>query len=163
MFEDIKEQVREVIRYSQGIDEPLLDNLFDDWYDGKSDFINAIGDLRICIPDVKIELDAEEKKRRLLSFINHIDEDYDAFNLATFLDSNMDSFYDNRVEKIPDFMYQYNWGTDELGELKEQYKSIKVGMKLLRSFKYFNRDLSDEMIDQIQTEASMLIQENSLE
>ena len=130
MFEDIKEQVREVIRYSQGIDEPLLDNLFDDWYDGKSDFIDAMGDLRIKIPDVKIELDAEEKRRRLFAFINHIDEDYNAYNLAGFLDSNMNSFYDNRVEKIPDFMYQYNWETDELGELKEQYKSIKVGMKL---------------------------------
>ena len=163
MFEDIKEQVKEVIRYSQGIDEPLLDNLFDDWYDGKSDFIDAMGDLRIKIPDVKIELDAQEKKRRLLAFINHIDEDYNAYNLAGFLDSNMDSFYDNRVEKLPAFMYQYNWETDELGDLKEQYKSIKVGMKLLRSFKYFNHDLSDEMIDQIQTEASMLIQENSLE
>ena len=74
-----------------------------------------------------------------------------------------DSFYENKVSQLPSFMYKYDWENEKTGELKEQYKSIKVGMKLLRALKYFNRDFSEEMIEQIQTEASMLIQENSLE
>lgn len=157
MFEEIKTQITNVIAFSQGISDPYIDEIFNNWYNAKLNFIKAMNnELRVCIPNIKVHLNEDERMRRLNNFISHIDEDYEAYKLAGFLDRNKDSFYDNKVSYIPTWMY-------DNGNLRESYKSIKIGMKLLRSFKYFTNELDEITIDKIQTEASMLIQENVVE
>ena len=42
-LEEIKEQVKSVIQYSQGIEDPKVDKLIDDWYKAKEDFISMMG------------------------------------------------------------------------------------------------------------------------
>ena len=42
-IDDIKEQFKKVISYSQGIENPVVDDLFEKWLEGKRDFIEAMG------------------------------------------------------------------------------------------------------------------------
>ena len=152
---EIKQQFIEVIQYSQGIKEPKIDKLFDDWLEAKRDFIEALdGELRFCVPNVKFELSEDVRRERVKSFINHIDEDYNLYELASFISSNKEGFFDNKIEKIPLWMYND-------GELNSQFSGLKLGMKLLRAFKFFIYDKA--MLEQVQNEASMLIQEDKIE
>ena len=41
MIDEIKQQVREVIRYSQGIENPQIDKLIEDWREAKRDLYLA--------------------------------------------------------------------------------------------------------------------------
>ena len=42
-IDEIKEQFKKVISYSQGIENPVVDDLFEKWLEGKRDFIEAMG------------------------------------------------------------------------------------------------------------------------
>ena len=46
-LEEIKEQVKSVIQYSQGIEDPKVDKLIDDWYKAKEDFIKQLDEFRL--------------------------------------------------------------------------------------------------------------------
>ena len=58
MYGEIKQQFKEVIKYSQGISDPKVDRLFEDWEMNKSKFIKRFGGLIYEQPDpVELTLD----------------------------------------------------------------------------------------------------------
>ena len=64
MYEDIKEQFREVIIHSQGIPNPQVDSLFARWESAKKKFIERFDGLIYEWPEpVEFTLDEKEKKR----------------------------------------------------------------------------------------------------
>ena len=157
---EIKQQFSDVIKFSQGIKEPQIDELFNNWYKAKKKFIDAMnGELRICVPNVKFDLGEKERERRLESFLNHLDEDYDLYNLVSFLSGNRKGFFNNEVVFIPCWMYVND--DVENGVIRDSYKGIQLGMKLIRCFKYFIYDKT--FLEQVQNEASMIIQEDKIE
>ena len=100
MYEDIKEQFRKVISYSQGIDNPKVDTLFDMWMIAKEKFINMFGGLIYEWPEpIEFTLDEKDKKHKVDDFIDNIAVSYQNKPLADFIIANSDSFFDNVVKK----------------------------------------------------------------
>ena len=65
-IEEIKERFKEVIVHSQGIDNPKVDKLFEQWYAAKAQIIEAMGGLIYEFPEkVAFELGARERKSRV--------------------------------------------------------------------------------------------------
>ena len=146
-FNEVKDQVKKVITYSQGIENPQIDELMDKWLESKRDFIEAMnGNLIYEYPvPVKFELGKEEKNLRICDFIDMVDHHWLNSDLAAFIEKNSEGFFSNSV--IAD--YQFSG------------KTIPKGMKLLKAFKYFEKD--KKALDDIQSAASMIIQEDSVE
>ena len=156
-IDEIKQQFIEVIKFSQGIKEPKVDELFSKWIEAKRYFINAMdGELRLCIPNIKFDLGEAERSRRLEAFLNHLDEDYDLYSLVNFIQANRSGFFENKVVHIPFWMCVVDTDIP-----RDEYKGIQLGMKLIRCFKYFIND--KVFLEQIQNEASLIIQEDKIE
>lgn len=150
MFEDIKNQFIEVIRYSQDIINPEVDSLFEQWYEAKSHFINNLfnGELIYQYPEkIKFSLSDSEKEKNLNRFTHTVYYNYGegGKQLSQFLDVNKQGFFNNTVEVA----YEYGKTT------------IPKGMKLVKAFKYFIEDRED--LDDLQSEASRIIQEDKIE
>ena len=147
-IEIIKQQFREVITFSQGIDNPKVDKLFDMWLAKKKDFIIAFGNQLIYeFPNkVQFYLTDAEKDSRINEFIIKLDEEYEYYDLARFVDHMRESFFNNITDK--DFMT-----CDDI--------VIKAGTKIIKSFKYFN--IEPCHLEDLQNEASRIIQENCIE
>ena len=161
---EIKNQFIKVIEHSQDIKEPKVDKLFDNWLEAKKDFIKSMnGELRLCFPDVKFYLEEAERKNRVHSFVEHLEVDYELFDLALFINSNINSFYENKVSFLPGFLNRNRWEPEKPYVPYEAYKDIKIGMKLLKAFKYFINKNDLELLERVQTEASMIIQEDKIE
>jgi hypothetical protein len=65
MLKEIKQQFSDVIRYSQNIPYPEVDDLFDRWLSGKRDFIEAFdGQLIHEVGKVTFHFDETTKKDR---------------------------------------------------------------------------------------------------
>jgi hypothetical protein len=140
----IKEQFSKVITYSQGIDDPDIDELFDKWYEAKLDWIHRFGNKLIYhAGPVEVHLDKEEQDKKLGKFIDRIIDNYCNVDLGNFLFEVKEDFWNNIIT------------TD-----KWENKGIKKGMKITRAFKFFEHD--KYVLDTIQTEASRLLQENKL-
>lgn len=145
-MEQIKEQFKSVIRHSQGIEEPQIDELFDRWYAAKQKFINIFGNKLIYEHGkVSFPLDPQQKHTKIANFIDMITNTYENYDLADFIWRNADSFFDNLVS------------VDSIW----QEKGIKKGMKLIKAFKFFEED--KEVLYQLQSEASRIIQEDKVE
>ena len=151
MLEDIKQQVAEVISYSQNIDINALggiDSLIDQWFQNKKYFYRAMRNQYILKSDepVSFEMDQDARRKQLMKFITRIEEHYGNRRLAAFLDENFLDFYDNILKS--DYY------------LIREDKTIQAGTKIIKAFKYFvpNKD----ELHTIQDEASMLIQENKI-
>jgi hypothetical protein len=73
-MEQIKEQFKKVIEYSQRIPDPQVDELFERWLDAKQWFINAFGGKLIYEHPEKISFHLSEshKDKRILEFEEHI-------------------------------------------------------------------------------------------
>ena len=144
---DIKEAFSKVITYSQGIPNPKIDALFEDWYEAKRQFIEDWnGNFIYEFPEpVTFELAAEEKEERLNSFIAMLDEQYCNIDLINFIAFNKDSFFCNHLKKD----YVMNNGD-----------KIVKGTKFVKAFKYFEDDLAT--LTEIQNQASMIIQEDKV-
>lgn len=147
IIEEIKRDFAKVIEYSQGIENPKLDQLFKDWYEAKKDFIHAFGGKLICeLPEeVHFELGESEKKYRAEEFIHLIESRWENYKLAKFLEDNWDGFFKNEVVtpcELPGG------------------KKIPKGMKLVKAFKYFEEDKT--ALTDIQNYASRIIQENKV-
>ena len=141
MYEDIKEQFKKVISYSQGIDDPKVDTLFDMWMVAKEKFINMFGGLIYEWPEpIEFTLDEKDKKNKVDGFIDNIAVSYQNKPLADFIIANSDSFFDNIVKNNDD------------------HEEIPKGMKLIKAFKYFEKD--KYILSSIQDLASRYIQEN---
>jgi len=147
-YKDIQEQFNKVIAYSQDFSEVHSDDLFEKWYNNKQYFIEKFGGLIWESPEpVSFHLLSEDKERKLDNFINSVVlYRYDNYALARFLREERDGFFDNVT------LVEYR--TDD-GEV------IPKGMKLLRAFKFF--ETNERTLDDLQTTASRLIQENKVE
>lgn len=146
MYSQIKAQLRQVIAYSQNIPEKDLDvdAFIDQWADAKKDIIKAFGNQLIYeVPtDVHFHLDEKARGKNLGEFVNTISSVYHNDALAEFITSNSDGFYDNVVSK-----------TYEKDDIK-----VPCGMKLVKAFKFFEKD--ENLLEKFQIQASQIIQED---
>lgn len=142
----IKKQFDEVIRFSQGIEEPKTQKLFETWYEAKSRFIQGMdGKLIYEYPEeVSFELDEKSKKQRIDTFVQMLYNNYNYEDLADFVLTQKDGFFKNLT--IEDYIYNG--------------KKIKKGTKLIKSFKYFVHN--ERSLEDIQNEASRIIQEDKV-
>lgn len=142
MYEDIKQQFKSVISYSQNIPDPKVDALFSEWEANKAKFINRFGGLIYEWSEpVEFTLDDAQKRLRAMEFATTVSDTFNNPALAEFIDENLDSFFDNKVSK----------------SLSEE---VPVGMKLLKAFKYFEPNKAT--LRSIQDLASNIIQENKI-
>lgn len=144
----IQEQVNAVLAYSQDFDrEPQTDNLIDIWFNAKRDIIEAFGGKLIYeAGPTTFNLSKEEQDEKISDFINRCERVYDNSSLAWFLYRNKAGFFDNAVVE---------------GTTMPTGETICKGMKLLKAFKFFETD--ETVLKTLQTEASMIIQENKVE
>lgn len=147
-FEEIKQQVKDVITYSQGIKYPQIDELMGEWLKNKSKYIEAFGgELIYQYPEkVSFKLDNNQKQRELDDFIVLLDENWGNHNLADFIYEMKDCFYSNITDK------DYYIDEEHL---------IKKGTKIIKAFKYFEFD--KEYLNEIQSYASRLLQIDKIE
>lgn len=142
MYEDIKEQFKSVISFSQNIPDPKIDYLFKEWECQKERFIKRFGGLIYEWPiPVEFTLDDMQKKQRAMEFASTVSDTFNNPTLAEFIDENLDTFFENKVSK-------------SLGE------NIPQGMKLLKAFKFFEPNKT--ALRNIQDMASQIIQENKI-
>lgn len=142
MYDDIKEQFAQIILESQGIEPLELDELFDTWATQKKKFINRFGGLIYEFGEVEFTLTEKDKKSKVDGFITELNND-SRMDLANFVENNIDSFFNNEVSRA-----------------NEHYPEIKPGMKLVKSFKYFEKDKKE--LANLQDRASQIIQEDKV-
>ena len=147
-YKEIQKQFNKVISYSQGITNPKTDELFERWYEGKKYFIERMGGLIWESPTtMTFPLDPKDRENKVKQFVdNTVLYRYNNFELARFILFEQDGFFDNVVS----IEYRTEAGT-----------VIPKGMKLVKAFKYFEKD--ENFLDNMQTAASILIQENKIE
>ena len=142
MYEDIKQQFKEVIKYSQHIEDPKVEYLFREWSANKEKFINLFGGLIYEWPQpVEFTLDDHQKKNRAMEFADIVADSFNNSDLAGFIDDNIDTFFENKVSN-------------------DNYNGIPKGMKLLKAFKYFEDNKC--VLRNIQDMASQIIQEDKI-
>ena len=143
MYEDIKEQFKSVISYSQNIPDPKVDVLFREWETNKEKFINRFGGLIYEWSEpIEFTLDDAQKRQRAMEFATTVSDTFNNPVLAEFIDENLDGFFENKVVKtVPN-------------------SEIPQGMKLLKAFKYFEPNKA--ALRSIQDLASNIIQENKI-
>lgn len=161
-FEKIKEKFKEVIAYSQcGIPDPKVDDLFNRWLEAKRDFIEAWdGQLIYEWPEkVSFELSQKEKNRKLDEFIDRISYHYANSPLADFIAARRDDFFSNLLTER--YVIPTDYCDDVYNNITSQLKGsyIPSGMKMVKAFKYFE---DGKVLNDIQNEASMLIQEDKI-
>lgn len=146
-IEEIKERFKEVISHSQGIDNPKVDGLFEQWKEAKAQIIEAMGGLIYEYPEkVAFELGAKERKSRVNDFITLLENRWENYELAEFVATMRDAFFSNIMPH--DF-------TTHKGEI------IKKGSKIVKAFKFFEEDKC--ALTDIQNHASRIIQEDKIE
>ena len=143
----IQSDFNKVIKYSQELDRVNTDQLFADWEKNKKWFIEAFdGNYIYTHPQLlTFELTEEQKNKKLLTFINRVQDHWGYSDLAYFIQNNIDGFFENKLHR--DFLY------DNV--------VITAGSKLVRAFKYFVSN--EDTLKVIQDEASLIIQENKIE
>lgn len=144
---EIKDNFKAVISYSQGIADPKVDKLFDQWLEAKRDFIEAMnGRLIYEFPEkISFSLDKKERNARVDDFVHILESRWDNYQLAGFVADMRDGFFNNMV------LHDY--------EINGQ--KIKKGMKLVKAFKFFEEDKC--ALTDIQNHASRIIQEDKIE
>lgn len=142
MYEDIKQQFKAVIEYSQCIPDPKVDNLFERWERSKKKFLDLFGGPIFEWPEpIEFTLDDKEKRSRVMEFADRVHDSFNNSELAHFIDENVESFFENTVSK-------------------SSHKDIPEGMKLVKAFKYFEDNKA--ILNNMQSLASQLIQENKI-
>lgn len=139
LYEDIKEQFIEIIRAARGIDEPQVDELFETWQKNKKKFIDRFGGLIYEWPiPITFNVDPQSKRVKATIFAAKVEND----DLSLFLLDNVGSFYDNVVSD------------------NRRDCHIPKGMKLIKAFKYFEKD--PKQLRKYQDQASAIIQEDKI-
>ena len=143
----IQSDFNKVIKYSQELDRVNTDQLFADWEENKKWFIDAFGGNYIyTYPELlTFELTPDQKHKKLLTFINRVQEYWGYSDLAYFINRNTEGFFENKL------LYDYFYGDIV----------ITAGSKLVRAFKHFVSN--EDTLKTIQDEASLIIQENKIE
>lgn len=153
-YETIKEQFKDVIQYSQNNwfrYYPTLDfsGLFERWEKNKGALAERLPffDRNHLIYEyphkVSFGLDDDTKKDRLNRYVREL---WDFPLLQEFLRINKANFFENRV--VEDY--------------KAPRGTIRRGMKLIKSFKFFFED-GDESLKRLQAEASAIMNEDKIE
>lgn len=152
LLEQIDEtQIREVISFSQDIENPNVESLLRDWARAKKNMAKTFleGKISYTYPEkVRFELDEKSKEDKLTSFIEYISNLFSDWShpLVSFLeDLSFEEFYANTLL------------VDRIIHDKKIFKNSKV----IKSFKYFISDIS--LLHDLQNKASELIQENKVE
>ena len=146
-IDEIKQQIKEVIQYSQNLNTELngIDSIIEHWLQAKNFFIEHMnGKLIYEHPEpVSFELDKSAKETKFTHFIEHIEDRYEYDDLVNFLYSiTAEDFYNNKtVDK-----YVYNGIV------------IPPNYKIIKAFKFFVED--ETILKDFQNEASRIIQEN---
>lgn len=153
MINTIKEPFNKVISYSQGIpmQELHTEDLLKQWHKAKKPIMDKFfqGQMIYRYPEpVRFELDTCVKNNLLSDYVNYVDMllgfDHPLVTFLTHITSK--EFFDNRLEK------EYKVSDD---------KTICAGTKVIKAFKYFITN--NILLDDLQTRASCLIQENKIE
>ena len=145
-LQEIKDRFKAVLRYSQNVDDPQIDELFENWLTSKEVlFDNVLGKQLIKeFPDeVLFTLSPESRESNFRDFLYKVGSK-GLDNLCDFLESQKDNFYDNIVNTD----YEYS------------NIVIKKGSKIIKAFKHFI--INDSLCKQLQDEASILIQDNKI-
>lgn len=145
----MQEQFNKIITYSQGIDNPKTDELFQEWEQNKARFINAFdGKYIISCGDVRFSLDDSEKERRIKAFLRQAEDKipmHEWSNFSDFILLNADGFFDNKtVERFVTVDF-----------------CVEAGVKLVKAFKTFFKN--NEVLRYVQDLASTFIQENAIQ
>lgn len=146
-IQEIKKDFDKVIIYSQNIEEPKTDKLFETWLKNKANFIEIFGDLIYEYPEkISFELSPEAKHERVINFVDEVYNNWRYSDLSDFIAEQEEGFFSNIT--IKDY-------TAPNG------KTITKGTKLVKAFKYF---VENEMpLTYLQNKASQIIQENKIE
>lgn len=141
-YEEIKQQVSAVIKYSQNIPEPKVDKLLAEWEQSKQKFIKRFGGLIYEFPEpLEFSLDPADCQKKIENFIYDCEFGWQNNKLAQFVQDNAEGFFDNTV-------------------VKSSNKAIPVGMKLVKAFKFF--ESNPQFLKDEQNLASQYIQENKI-
>ena len=142
----IKEVFNEVVRHCYNIPNPKTDELFCDWYNSKSRFIEAMGDKLIWeSPKIlNFRESPEAEKEHIDKYIKFLNE-ITLFELANFVEMNRESFIENKITNIPD----------------NKKGIIPKGTKLIKAFKYFVSGTDKILLPKLQDKASQVIQQTS--
>lgn len=148
--DEIKEQMRMVLRHSQNLDEDTdinVDSLITEWLKNKESFINMLGGKLIYEFPVEIQFTLSEaaKRARIEEFASVVCDVYQNYDLSYFLIKTQDDFYTNKLSH----KYTCPYG-----------KTIPEGTKIIKAFKEFETDT--ETLRMLQDAASILIQENKV-
>ena len=103
-MENIKEVqtlFNKVIAYSQNIENPETDDLFDRWLEAKRDFIELFGGKLIYEYPEKVyfEISDSEKESRVKDFARTVENKYGNFALSDFIFSHAKDFFPNRMSE----------------------------------------------------------------
>lgn len=143
---DLQEQFNEVIRLTQGVQDPQTDELFSIWEKNKAKFIDCFGGLIYEYPEkVRFELDPEDKEESIDGFVNLAKSYYHNEPLADFVSKQREGFFENKTL---------------LDARGADGKIIKKGTRLVKAFRHFAE--GNELVD-LQNEASRVIQDNKME
>lgn len=125
-IEKVKEQFEEVVQYSQDYPYDLdLSEIFGLWESNKKKFIDIFGGLTYEITLTEgLHLSPDYQRKEIFDFLDELVMNYRNYDLADFVEAQQDSFFDNRV--LQGYFYDG--------------KEIPVGMKLVKAFKYFEKD-----------------------
>ena len=143
MYQEIKDSVYKVLHRSQGlVNREVIDSLIDQWANKKHKFIELFGGPIYEWPQpIEIILSESEQIKKITEFADLVDSSLGLSELSDFIMKNIGTFFDNKVS------YSSNG-------------VVPIGMKLVKSFKYFVDDKI--VLSYIQNVASMIIQENKL-
>lgn len=102
-----------------------LSEIFGLWESNKKKFIDIFGGLTYEIPLTEgLHLSPDYQRKEIFDFLDELVVNYRNYDLADFVEAQQDSFFDNRV--LQGYFYDG--------------KEIPVGMKLVKAFKYFEKD-----------------------
>jgi hypothetical protein len=148
-LDKIKDQFEAVVSYSQGIENPNADELLEQWYENKKDFISLFNGQLIyeCPEKVTFHLKPETRQNHVYDVIDMIINTWDNRVLSDFILFCKDSFFQNVVPN------DYYYSKFDI--------VIPKGSKMVRSFKYFEKD--KEVLTDIQNYVSRIIQEDKVE
>ena len=142
---ELVEQFTKVIEYSQDVTPKRSEEVISNWHANKQYYIDKFsGNLIYEYPEeVSIKLSEDEKKSRFSNFLDLVINEYHNDDLGRFIGLNgVKGFYDNKVT------------------IDEEDREISKGMKLIKSFKFF--EPNKELLEDLQNKASMIIQEDKI-
>ena len=149
-----KEDIKKVISYSQGIENPKIDELLDNWDKNKHRISHKFlkDNILYTHPEkVRFELSPDSQLDRFNHYIDYLfNIFYNEHNpLCDFLCAvGYEAFYNNTL------------ATDYI-IIEKENKKIPKGSKVIKAFKYFVEN--EDLLHDLQNKASEIIQENKVE